>query len=869
MKTADLRSAYLSFFAARAHQVVPSSSLVPGDDPTLLFTNAGMNQFKDALRGREDLGFKRATSSQRCVRAGGKHNDLENVGYTARHLTFFEMLGNFSFGDYFKEETIVWAWEFMTEVLDLSTDKIWVTVHPTDDDSRRIWENQVGIPHERVISLEENFWAMGETGPCGPCTEIFYDNGPEIEGGPPGSPEEDGDRYVEFWNLVFPQFDRTVDGDLNPLPKSGVDTGMGLERVAAIVQGVHNVYEIDLFRSLIRAAGSMAGINDEQEMLANTSLRVIADHIRSSAFLIADGVLPGNENRSYVLRRIIRRGLRHGHKLDITEAFFHRLVAPLVEEMGAAFPLLRDKEQAITQTLLHEEERFAETLKGGMALLNRTIADMSGSEIPGSLVFQLYDTFGFPDDLTADVARERGLTIDHAGFDEAMAAQRARGRAAAKFDSALNQKIHTDSNVDFTGYEQFSSEATIIGLYDMQGSTVTALGEGEAGVVILDRTPFYGESGGQIGDQGVLLCKEAQFLVMDTQVGGDQHLHIGEVGRGALSIGLSLTAEVDAERRRGIVRNHSATHLMHAALRETLGDHVEQKGSLVAPERLRFDFSHPQPMVAEELSAVTAAVNAQIHRNTLVVADSLSYDDAIKQGAMALFGEKYSSVVRVMSMGNRYSVELCGGTHVARTGDIGLFRIVSHTGIAAGIRRIEAVTGTAALSWVDESEELLDRVGQLVNGGRSELPEKVASMVEENRRLSRELLQLKQKLATSQGSDLADEAILVGDVKLLTAEVEGDGTLLMQTLDTLKSKLGTSVIVLAHLKEGKVALVAGVSNDLLDRVQAPELIKTVGAQVGAKGGGRPDMAQAGGGDQPENLSAALASVPAWLEARLA
>ena len=847
---------------------MPSSTLVPGNDPTLLFTNSGMVQFKDALLGREDLGYRSAASSQRCVRAGGKHNDLENVGYTARHLTFFEMLGNFSFGEYFKEETISWAWEFVTDVLGLPAEKIWVTVHPTDDESRNIWEGKIGVPHDRVISLEENFWAMGDTGPCGPCTELFFDHGPDVAGGPPGSPDEDGDRYIEFWNLVFPQFDRSADGELTPLAQPGVDTGLGLERMAAILQGVHSNYEIDLFRNLIRAAGAIAGFNDEKEMLANASLRVIADHIRSSAFLIADGVLPGNEERSYVLRRIIRRGLRHGHKLDIHEPFFHRLVEPLVAEMGDAFPLLKEKNEEITRALLREEERFAETLKSGMELLNRTIEALSGDEIPGSVVFQLYDTFGFPADLTADVAREKNLSIDQVGFDEAMEAQRARGRAAAKFDSTLNQKIHTDSKVEFTGYDGTQGEARVVGLYDPEGVEVKSINDRESGVVILDLTPFYGESGGQIGDTGTLHNDGVEFSVTDSQVSGDQILHIGNVTQGELCLGQALIADVDAERRRRIVLNHSATHLMHAALRGTLGAHVEQKGSLVAHDRLRFDFSHPEPMTAADLATVEAAVNQQIQLNTTVAVDSVPYDEAIALGAMALFGEKYASIVRVLTMGEGYSVELCGGTHVERTGAIGLFRIVAEAGIAAGIRRIEAVTGPGALAWIDETESLLKSVSGLVKGGRAEVPARVASLLEENRALTKELSQLQQKFAATQGSDLADQAIAIGKVKLLAVQVEGDAKSLMQTLDTLKSKLGTAVVVLGHVSEGKVSLIAGVSKDLIDRVQAPELIEAIGSQVGAKGGGRPDMARAGGGDQPENLPAALASVAAWLEARL-
>jgi alanyl-tRNA synthetase len=868
MKTADLRSAYLAHFKEREHQVVPSSSLVPANDPTLLFTNAGMVQFKDALLGREDLGYARATSAQRCVRAGGKHNDLENVGYTARHHTFFEMMGNFSFGDYFKEETITWAWQFVNDVLALPKEKIWVTVHPTDDESREIWEKQIGIPRDRVISLEENFWAMGDTGPCGPCTELFYDHGPDVAGGPPGSPDEDGDRYIEFWNLVFPQFDRSADGELTPLPQPGVDTGMGLERMAAILQGVHSNYEIDLFRSLIREAGSIAGINDEQAMLANPSLRVIADHIRSSAFLIADGVLPGNEDRSYVLRRIIRRGLRHGYKLDINEPFFHRLVRPLVEEMGEAYPLLVEQEEVVTQALLREEQRFAETLSQGMELLDRTIAELKGSEIPGDVIFRLYDTFGFPVDLTADVARERNLQVDMTGFEEAMEAQRSRGRAAARFDASLAQRVHVDSKVDFTGYVSTSDQSKVVALFSADGAALSELEVGQDAVVALDRTPFYGESGGQVGDRGRLVTDGVVFQVRDTQVSGDQLLHVGSLVEGSLKAGSEVTAQIDTERRRRIQLNHSATHLLHAALRETLGPHVQQKGSLVDPERLRFDFSHSEPVNEAQLKAVEERVNAQIQANSVVQIEHLSYDEAIDKGAMALFGEKYGSEVRVLTMGGGFSVELCGGTHVSRTGDIGVLHIVSETGIAAGIRRIEAVSGPGALEWFAETERLVATIAGQVKGNRTDVLEKVTSLVEEHRRLGKELETLKQQAAASQGTDLAGTAVDVRGVNLLTAQIEGDSKSMLQTLDALKSKLGRCVVVLGHVAEGKVSLIAGVSKDLTDNVKAAELISLVGAQVGAKGGGRPDMARAGGGDKPEALPAGLAAVGPWLDERL-
>ncbi|TNF90794.1 MAG: alanine--tRNA ligase [Gammaproteobacteria bacterium] len=861
MNTAELRAAYLAFFEERGHQVVPSSTLVPANDPTLLFTNAGMVQFKDALLGREDLGFDRATSAQRCVRAGGKHNDLENVGYTARHHTFFEMMGNFSFGAYFKEETITWAWEFVTEVVKLPVEKIWVTVHPTDSESRRLWEEKIGLPRERVIDIEDNFWAMGDTGPCGPCTELFYDHGPEVEGGPPGSPEEDGDRYIEFWNLVFPQYDRSPDGELTPLPQPGVDTGLGLERMAAILQGVHSNYEIDLFRNLIRAAGQMAGFNDEQAMLNNASLRVIADHIRSSAFLIADGVIPGNEDRNYVLRRIIRRGLRHGYKLDITEPFFHKLVDPLVEEMGEAYPILVEHRDEIMRVLAREEARFAETLNQGMDLLNRTIDNLQGKEIPGDLVFQLYDTFGFPVDLTADVARERGLSVDMDGFEAAMEAQRARGRAAAKFDAKLGQRIHTDGKVAFIGYSATDGDTEVVGLYDPEGAPLQTLAAGDSGVLVLAETPFYAESGGQIGDTGLIESDNGRFR-------GDQFLHIGEIVEGSLATGEAVRTIIDEERRRLIRLNHSATHLMHAALRQVLGAHVQQKGSLVASDRLRFDFSHPEPVSQEALRSVEAIVNEQIQANSPVDVAEMSYDAAIEKGAMALFGEKYGSEVRVLSMGNGYSVELCGGTHVDRTGDIGLFRITGETGIAAGVRRVEAVTGPGALAWTLEAEEALNRVANLVKGSRVDAADKVGTLLEENKRLGRELAQAQEKLAASQGSDLVDEAVDVDGIKVLAARVEGESKALMQTLDTLKSKLGSAAIVLGHVEGDKVSLIAGVSKDLSDRLKAPDLINAVGAQVGAKGGGRPDMARAGGGDKPDALAGALSSVPDWVREQL-
>ncbi|HEX7034820.1 MAG TPA: alanine--tRNA ligase [Pseudomonadales bacterium] len=868
MKTAEIRAAYLKFFEQRGHRVVPSSSLVPHNDPTLLFTNAGMVQFKDALLGREDPGYKRATSVQRCVRAGGKHNDLDNVGYTARHHTFFEMLGNFSFGDYFKDDTIRWAWEFVTEVLHLPPERLWVTVHPTDAEARRLWESVVGLPRERVIDIEENFWAMGDTGPCGPCSEIFYDHGPEVPGGPPGSPDEDGDRYVEIWNLVFPQFDRQPDGTLTPLPQPGVDTGAGLERLAAVLQGVHSNYEIDLFRNLIAAVGRLAGINDPDVQLGTASIRVIADHIRSSAFLIADGVLPGNEDRSYVLRRIIRRALRHGYMLDIREPFFHKLVRPLADEMGDTYPIIRERAADVEAALLREEQRFAETLNQGMDLLERTIRGLDSNVIPGEVVFQLYDTYGFPADLTADIARERSLSVDMEGFERAMEAQRQRGRAAAQFSASLGQRVHTSGRVDFVGYAACEEkDAKVVALFDENGKPLNILTRGDHGVVVLDRTPFYAEAGGQVGDSGTLSGDGAVFQVEDTQGSGDQHLHVGVLEAGTLEIGQRVHAAVDAERRRRIMLNHSATHLMHAALRRVLGEHVQQKGSLVAPDRLRFDFSHPQPMTPDEIARVEEEVNLQIQRDLPARIEKLPYQEAIQRGAMALFGEKYGDEVRVLSMGD-YSVELCGGTHVSRTGEIGLFRIVSESGIASGVRRIEALTGPGALEWLIAADRTVQEVASLVRATRSEVRAKVAGLLEENRRLAREVERLSQKLASSQGADLADRAVEVNGTKVLAAPVEGDPKSLLGTLDLLKSKLGSAVIVLGNVSDGKVSLIAGVSKDLTDRVSAPDLIALVGPEVGARGGGRPDMARAGGGDKPDALAPALARVPGWVAERL-
>ena len=871
MRTADLRSAFLDFFGVRNHRVVASSSLVPTNDPTLLFTNAGMVQFKDALLGREARDYSRAVSCQRCVRAGGKHNDLENVGYTARHHTLFEMLGNFSFGDYFKEETISWAWQFVTEVLTLPKDRLWVTVHPTDVDARAIWTEKIGLAENRVIDVEDNFWAMGETGPCGPDTEIFFDQGPEFAGGPPGSADEDGDRFLEFWNLVFPQFDRAVDGSLSSLATPGVDTGMGLERVAALTQGVASNYEIDLFHDVIRRAGEFAGLSDERTVFRNPSLRVISDHIRAAAFLIADGVIPGNEDRNYVLRRIIRRALRHGNKLNIREPFFHLLVEPLVNSMGEAYPTLSEEKVRIEKTLLTEEERFASTLGQGMTILESAINELTEKKIPGEVVFKLYDTFGFPADLTADVARERGLEIDEEGFEKLMTAQRQRGRAASRFDSTLEQRIDVEGNVEFLGYEGLTAASEIVGLYrqnDDGTDEVEVLKAGETGVVILNRTPFYAESGGQVGDAGTMQTSVASFVVTDTTRGGGQHLHYGSVENGQLSVGDAVDTEVLADRRNDIARNHSATHLLHAALRQVLGEHVQQKGSLVDSERLRFDFSHIDPLEDEEVKAIERIVNERIRENSEVMTEQLEYDDAVARGALALFGEKYGDDVRVLSMGGDFSVELCGGTHSRRTGDIGLLRLVSESGIAAGIRRIEAVTGRGALVRLDNIERELDAVSDVVRGSREELADKVKLLAESNRRLEKEVQLLRSRSVQSESVDLAAGAIEIEGIKVLSTQVTGDSEAVMALFDGLRERLDKCVVALGYLDRGKVGLVCGVSKELTNRLKAGDLVRHIGAQVGARGGGRDDMAKAGGGDNPEALDDALGTVAAWVAEQL-
>jgi alanyl-tRNA synthetase len=863
--SAELRQAFLDFFRDRDHEVVASASLVPANDPTLLFVNAGMVPFKDVFLGKETRAIPRAASSQRCVRAGGKHNDLENVGYTARHHTFFEMLGNFSFGDYFKREAIGYAWEFLTGTMRLPAEKLWITVFEDDDEAADIWLKEIGVDPANFsrIGAKDNFWSMGDTGPCGPCSEIFYDHGPEVPGGPPGTPEEDGDRYVEIWNLVFMQYDRDAEGKLNPLPRPSVDTGMGLERLAAVMQGVHSNYEIDLFRHLVKAAADVAGTRD----LAHTSLRVIADHIRSCTFLIVDGVLPSNEGRGYVLRRIIRRAIRHGYQLGVKQPFFNRLVGALCEMMGEAYPELVEKRAHVERILLLEEERFAETLEQGMRILEEDLAGLSGKVIPGDTVFKLYDTYGFPSDLTADIARERGLTIDEQGFDVAMEAQRTRARSASQFAADYSADVQLEGETGFTGYDQLEGEAAVVVLI-CNGVQVDQLEAGQSGQVILDQTPFYAESGGQVGDRGQLVTASSCFEVEDTRKqGGAVFVHVGTVTEGVLRRGDHVTARVDSARRQATVLNHSGTHLLHAALREVLGDHVQQKGSLVGPERLRFDFSHYEPVTPEQLQAIETLVNEQIRANARAETRLMSMDEAMESGAMALFGEKYGNEVRVLSIGD-FSVELCGGTHVAHAGDIGLLRITSETGIASGVRRIEAVTGARALQWVRDNEQRLARVAELVKGNREDVDERVGQLLEKSRQMEKELQQLKGKLASSQGTDLAAQAVEIDGIKVLAARMDGaDNKVLRETLDQLKNKLASAAVVLAAVDGEKISLVAGVTKDQTGRVKAGELVNMVATQVGGKGGGRPDMAQAGGND-PAALDDALAGVEAWVREKL-
>ena len=871
--TAEIRQAFLDFFHSKGHQVVASSSLVPHNDPTLLFTNAGMNQFKDVFLGLDKRNYSRATTSQRCVRAGGKHNDLENVGYTARHHTFFEMLGNFSFGDYFKHEAIQFAWELLTSEkwFALPKERLWVTVYESDDEAYEIWEKEVGIPRERIIRIgdnkgapyaSDNFWQMGDTGPCGPCTEIFYDHGDHIWGGPPGSPEEDGDRYIEIWNIVFMQFNRQADGTMEPLPKPSVDTGMGLERIAAVLQHVNSNYDIDLFRTLIQAVAKVTGATD----LSNKSLRVIADHIRSCAFLIADGVMPSNENRGYVLRRIIRRAVRHGNMLGAKETFFYKLVGPLIDVMGSAGEDLKRQQAQVEQVLKTEEEQFARTLERGLALLDEELAKLSGDTLDGETAFRLYDTYGFPVDLTADVCRERNIKVDEAGFDAAMEEQRRRAREASGFGADYNAMIRVDSASEFKGYDHLELNGKVTALF-VDGKSVDAINAGQEAVVVLDQTPFYAESGGQVGDKGELKGANFSFAVEDTQKYGQAIGHIGKLAVGSLKVGDAVQADVDEARRARIRLNHSATHLMHAALRQVLGTHVSQKGSLVNDKVLRFDFSHNEAMKPEEIRAVEDLVNAQIRRNLPIETNIMDLEAAKAKGAMALFGEKYDERVRVLSMGD-FSTELCGGTHASRTGDIGLFRIISESGTAAGVRRIEAVTGEGAIATVHADSDRLSEVAHLLKGDSNNLADKVRSVLERTRQLEKELQQLKEQAAAQESANLSSKAIDVNGVKLLVSELSGVEPKMLRTMvDDLKNQLGSTIIVLATVAEGKVSLIAGVSKDVTDRVKAGELIGMVAQQVGGKGGGRPDMAQAGGTDAAA-LPAALASVKGWVSAKL-
>ena len=871
--TAEIRQAFLDFFHSKGHQVVASSSLVPHNDPTLLFTNAGMNQFKDVFLGLDKRNYSRATTSQRCVRAGGKHNDLENVGYTARHHTFFEMLGNFSFGDYFKHDAIQFAWELLTSEnwFALPKERLWVTVYESDDEAYEIWEKEVGIPRERIIRIgdnkgapyaSDNFWQMGDTGPCGPCTEIFYDHGDHIWGGPPGSPEEDGDRYIEIWNIVFMQFNRQADGTMEPLPKPSVDTGMGLERIAAVLQHVNSNYDIDLFRTLIQAVAKVTGATD----LSNKSLRVIADHIRSCAFLIADGVMPSNENRGYVLRRIIRRAVRHGNMLGAKETFFYKLVGPLIDVMGSAGEDLKRQQAQVEQVLKTEEEQFARTLERGLALLDEELAKLSGDTLDGETAFRLYDTYGFPVDLTADVCRERNIKVDEAGFEAAMEEQRRRAREASGFGADYNAMIRVDSASEFKGYDHLELNGKVTALF-VDGKAVDAINAGQEAVVVLDQTPFYAESGGQVGDKGELKGANFSFAVEDTQKYGQAIGHIGKLAAGSLKVGDAVQADVDEARRARIRLNHSATHLMHAALRQVLGTHVSQKGSLVNDKVLRFDFSHNEAMKPEEIRAVEDLVNAQIRRNLPIETNIMDLEAAKAKGAMALFGEKYDERVRVLSMGD-FSTELCGGTHASRTGDIGLFRIISESGTAAGVRRIEAVTGEGAITTVHADSDRLSEVAHLLKGDSNNLADKVRSVLERTRQLEKELQQLKEQAAAQESANLSSKAIDVNGVKLLVSELSGVEPKMLRTMvDDLKNQLGSTIIVLATVAEGKVSLIAGVSKDVTDRVKAGELIGMVAQQVGGKGGGRPDMAQAGGTDAAA-LPAALASVKGWVSAKL-
>ncbi|ATC87704.1 alanine--tRNA ligase [Pseudoalteromonas arctica] len=862
MTTAQIRQQFLDFFASKQHQIVPSSSLIPGNDATLLFNNAGMVQFKDVFLGAESRPYTRATSSQRCVRAGGKHNDLENVGYTARHHTFFEMLGNFSFGDYFKQDAIKFAWEFLTEVVSLPKEKLLVTIYHDDEEAFGYWANEIGLPEDRIIRIatSDNFWSMGDTGPCGPCSEIFYDHGEHIWGGPPGSPEEDGDRFIEIWNLVFMQYNRQSDGTMLPLPKQSVDTGMGLERISAILQGVHSNYEIDLFQGLIAAAASVTNAQD----MDDKSLRVVADHIRSCAFLISDGVMPSNEGRGYVLRRIIRRAVRHGNKLGAQGSFFYKLVAALIEQMGQAYPELAKQQEIIEKVLRIEEEQFGKTLERGLAILEESLSDLKGDIIPGDLVFKLYDTYGFPADLTADVARERQMTIDHQGFEECMAVQRKTAQQAGKFGADYNDQLKSDKHTDFKGYDSTHYSATVIEIF-AGGEAVQLLEDGQQGIVVLDRTPFYAESGGQTGDTGTITVAGGEFNVTNTTKLGNAFAHHGTV-QGRIGVNDKVDATIDDTRRDSIKKNHTATHILHEALRQLLGDHVGQKGSLVQPDRLRFDFSHFEAVTKDELREIERVVNDEIRRNFALNTELMAIDDAKAKGAMALFGEKYDDEVRVVTIGE-YSIELCGGTHVERAGDIGLFKIVSESGIAAGVRRIEAVTGADAVAYVSEQEQQLSDVAALVKGDSASVLEKVTALLEKSKGLEKQIAQLSDKLASAAGASLLDSIVEINGVKLLVANVEGtESKALRGMVDDLKNKIGSGVIALGVASGDKVSLIAGVTKDLTGKVKAGELVNHMAGQVGGKGGGRPDMAQAGG-SEPQNLAAALDSVTAWLTER--
>jgi alanyl-tRNA synthetase len=857
MNSAEIREAFLAYFESKGHTRVPSSSLVPNNDPTLLFTNAGMVQFKDTFLGSDPRPYTRATTSQRCVRAGGKHNDLDNVGYTARHHTFFEMLGNFSFGDYFKRDAIKFAWEFLTEVLKLPEDKLWVTVHISDQEAEDIWLKEMGVSAERFSRLDEdNFWSMGDTGPCGPSSEIFYDHGADVWGGPPGSPEEDGDRYIEIWNLVFMQFNRSADGTQTALPNPSIDTGMGLERIAAVMQHVHSNYEIDLFQSLLKAAAKEIGTDD----LSQASLKVVADHIRSCAFMVVDGVVPSNEGRGYVLRRIIRRAIRHGNKLGAQGEFFNKLVAPLVGEMGEAYPELAKQAEHVAQVLQAEEQQFAKTLDQGMRILEADLAELKGSVISGETAFKLYDTYGFPVDLTADIARERELTVDMEGFEACMQQQRERARAAGAFDVDYNQAIDVAGETEFTGYGKTSDNAEIIALYK-EGAAVETLSAGEEGIVLLNASPFYAESGGQVGDTGAITVGDARFDVADTQKQKTHFVHAGSVAAGSLKVGDTVDCAVDADKRQATALNHSATHLLHAALRDVLGDHVAQKGSLCDDQRLRFDFAHPQAVTAEELAKVQAMVNAEIRRNTSINTELMSIDAAMESGAMALFGEKYDDEVRVLSMGEGFSVELCGGTHATRTGDIGLLHITAESGVAAGVRRIEAVTGERALAMLQGAEQSLLDIARSLKADRNAVADKLTALLGQQKAMEKEIAQLKQKLASGAGSDMMDAVQDVNGVSVLVQEIEGgDAKMLRDLLDQLKNKIGSGIVVLAAVNDGKIALIAGVSKDLTGTYSAGNIIKALAPMLGGKGGGRPDMAQ-GGGTDVNALPKALQEVP--------